>query len=307
MSNGEEQKFGPVTLAFYDGSGQEMNAEFDVLVGIKNGIDIDQSRWLKGPVISLNLEFHNGPGDRYTITVWTKGYRGTGDFVRADPAKHHIIKMLLIPSDEKLAFCSWTTLISKHPAASKFLGISPDGVSGEERYIELQRTKPAALASFLNLISALSDIDLGGKTPLDFLKMVTYDDTFAQDRFFGYADPAIIPIIKAAANEGQFDEEKNCAQFHAGSTCSYKQTTYDYSNVQLTFHERDEKIIDGIKCVKIEPDMDLYKNLLDHGLMEVIPNLSTRGLTNPVDILALRWLDAADDAEEPFDPGYTVS
>ena len=53
-------------------------------------------------------------------------------------------------------------------------------------------------------------------------------------------------------------------------------------------------------------DMDVYKDLLDHGLLELLPNLVTHGLTNPIDILALRWLDASDDEQTPFDPGYLV-
>ena len=77
--------------------------------------------------------------------------------------------------------------------------------------------------------------------------------------------------------------------------------------MQLTFHEEDVKTIGGITCVKIEPDMDLYKDILAHGLMEVIPNLSTGGLTNPIDVLALRWIDAVQSDDPLFDPGYSLS
>jgi hypothetical protein len=111
----------------------------------------------------------------------------------------------------------------------------------------------------------------------------------------------MIPMVVAGAAEGEFAEEKDPGLLHSGAILSYKQTQYDYSNVQLTFHqnEPDLKTIDNLQCVLFEPDMDLYKDLLDHGLLEVLPNLLTHGLTDTVDILSLRLLDTTDDNEPP--------
>ena len=53
--------------------------------------------------------------------------------------------------------------------------------------------------------------------------------------------------------------------------------------------------------------VDLYKDLLAHGVAEVIPNLSTHGHTNPLDVLALRWIDVVQSDAPLFDPGYTVA
>ena len=49
------------------------------------------------------------------------------------------------------------------------------------------------------------------------------------------------------------------------------------------------------------------KEIGAHGLGEVVPNLSTGGLTNPLDVLALRWIDAVQSDEPLFDPGYLLS
>jgi hypothetical protein len=77
-------------------------------------------------------------------------------------------------------------------------------------------------------------------------------------------------------------------------------------NVQLTFHEGEHREVRGVRCVKIEPDMDLYKDLAAHGLFEVLPNELTRVPTDPKAVLALRWM-AGCNAELPsFDPLYTV-
>ena len=91
-----------------------------------------------------------------------------------------------------------------------------------------------------------------------------------------------------------------------GLRAGFKQTEFDYSNVQLTFHEGDRQVIGGVECVKMEPDMDLFKELVAHGLFEVLPNACTEGLTDPLDVLALRWVDGSESDEPMFDPGYGV-
>ncbi len=218
---------------------------------------------------------------------------------------------MLIPVPTKITFRPWDELKATYPETAKFLGLGlPDEAAAQQRYNGLQSSSPASLACFMNLITAMNGIGIGGgKTPLDYLKEIEWDDKFAQDRFFGYIDPAMIPAVEAAARDGGFAEEKDPGALHPGATLSYKQTDYEYSNVQLTFHQNaaDLKVIGDVECVLFEPDMDLYKNILDHGVLEVLPNLLTHGLTDPVDILSLRWLDTTDSNEPPFDPGYTLA
>jgi hypothetical protein len=61
-----------------------------------------------------------------------------------------------------------------------------------------------------------------------------------------------------------------------------------------------------VPCIKVEPDMDMYKDLLAHALLEVLPNELTRERTDPRAIFALRWM-AGCDAEMPlFDPLYRI-
>jgi hypothetical protein len=202
-------------------------------------------------------------------------------------------------------------LKANYPKVAEFIALgSADDAAAQQHYSDLQTNSPAPLACFMNIITAMNGILIGGgKTPLDFLKQIRWDDNFAQDRFFAYIDPAVIPLIVAGAADGEFAQEQDPGLLHPGATLSYKQTEYPYSNVQLTFHQNppDTELIDGIQCVTFEPDMDLYKDFLDHGLLEVLPNLLTHGATDPVDILSLRWLDTNDAHQPPFDPGYTIT
>ena len=298
------------TIVLYDGAEQPLAEEVEVLLEVRNNHGVNRSDWVTGPVILLDLQFNDGPGDSYTVTVWVKGYRGTGDFVQANPKIHQVLKFMLIPLPTKFCFRPWSELKAGYPKVAEFLGLGlADGVSAEQNYADLQAQKPAPLACFMNLITAMDGIVIGGgKTPLDFLKAIQWDGTFAQDRFFGYIDPAMIPLVVAGAAEGEFAQEQDPGLLHPGATLSYKQVEYDYSNVQLTFHQNaaDLKKIGDLECVLFEPDMDLYKDLLNHGLLEVLPNLLTHGKTDPVDILSLRWLDTNDADQPPFDPGYML-
>jgi hypothetical protein len=299
------------TIVLYDGAEQPVAEEVEVLLEIRNNFGVNQSNWVKGPVIQLNLQYFDGPGDDYTVTVWVKGNRGTGDFVKADPKVHQVLRFMLIPVPTKIAFRPWDELKTKYPKPAQFLALGLAGdAAAQQRYADLQAAKPASLACFMNLITAMDGIGIGGgKTPLDYLKDIHWDNTFAQDRFFGYIDPAMIPAVVATAADGGFAQEQDPGALHPGATLSYKQTEYDYSNVQLTFHQNaaDLKMVGDLECVLFEPDMDLYRDLLDHGLLEVLPNLLTHGLTDPIDILSLRWLDTTDANEPPFDPGYALA
>jgi hypothetical protein len=99
---------------------------------------------------------------------------------------------------------------------------------------------------------------------------------------------------------------------HSGATESYKQTQFDVANVQLTFHGRDTAAFQDenhnlVQCVKIEPDIDYYKDLAAHGLGEVIPNAITHGLTDPKVVYSLRWIAGEREPHLPeFNPLYTV-
>src|ERR1700733_584868 len=141
------------TIVLYDGAEQPVAEEVDVLLEIRNNYGVNQSNWVKGPVVQLNLQFFDGPGDNYTVTVWVKGNRGTGDFVKADPKIHKVLKFMLIPVPTKIAFRPWAELKAKYSKATEFLSLGlPDDAAAQQRYADLQSNKPAPLACFMNLI-----------------------------------------------------------------------------------------------------------------------------------------------------------
>ena len=52
----------------------------------------------------------------------------------------------------------------------------------------------------------------------------------------------------------------------------------------------DTKLIDGVNCIMMEPDIDYYKDLAAHTLLEVISNGLSGNLTDPRQVYVLRWI-----------------
>src|SRR5947207_8976721 len=153
----------------------------------------------------------------------------------------------------------------------------------------------------------MDQIHLPQGTPLDYLKAVIWDlegdSAMARDRFYGWADPAILEQLRLAKIQKEFAD----APFglHKGATKSFKQVEFGEANVQLTFHENDKLMIDGINCVKIEPDIDYFRDTSAHLLLEVLVN-AFGSLTDPRTAYALRWIAVQRDGIPEFDPLYTI-
>ena len=113
------------------------------------------------------------------------------------------------------------------------------------------------------------------------------DSALAPDRFYAWADPAIIPQLETAKLQKEFADAPY--GLHKGATRSYKQIEFGEANVQLTFHENDRLLIDGVSCVKIEPDIDYYRDPGAHLLLEVAVN-AFGSLTDPQTVYVLRWI-----------------
>ncbi|PYU26362.1 MAG: hypothetical protein DMG30_02405 [Acidobacteria bacterium] len=295
-----------IRVNIVDGGLQPLPPTSNVLVHVRQGAtDTIPPQSIKGGAALLvnDLEFHDNFMDTYTVIAYADGYQQAGTFVAVKRDRENPITLMLVKGNATFRFQSWDDLKRDDLEAVGFLVCEGDEASARANYERVAREHPEVLASLLNLIAAMRGIKLGDASPLVYFKQILWDSTMAQDRFFGYVDPAIIPAVRAAADTGHFAEEKGCAEFHPGATCSYKQIDYDVANVQLTFHEDDTKLIDGVKCVKIEPDIDYYKDLLAHGLGEVIPNKLKHQLTNPVVVYGLRYNAEGDE----FDPGYAVA
>jgi hypothetical protein len=204
------------------------------------------------------------------------------------------------------AGASWETIQAQRPTLARVLaGGAATPEAARDRYRDLMERGPV-LACLLNITTAMEQIHLPSGTPLDYFQELIWDGAMAQDRFFGYADAKLIDQTRQAWHQGLFAPEAASFLFHPGATSSFKQVQFGEANVQLTFHEDDRRTINGLDCVKVEPDIDYYKDEGAHTIMEVIPNRATGGLTDPRQVYLLRWMAGLRAGQPGFDPLYTI-
>jgi len=278
----------------------------------------------------LPVPFFDNFGDLYTVIASAEGYENSAWYpVHVSGLVPNDLFLMFLPKGGRPHFANatWTKLMQLRPGVAAIIQRGcENSASSADKYAEVLEERPAALACFLNIMTAVADMRLpSGKCPLDYYWNISWpagdptdahwldnlDSVFKQDRFFCYVDQAILPDVRAGVGHGFSQEPDPQAWGHGGATESYKQTQFDVANVQLTFHGRDVANFVGadanpIPCVKIEPDIDYYKDVAAHALLEVIPNWITKGLTDPRAVYALRWMTTKREQMPEFDPLYTV-
>ncbi|HZT34244.1 MAG TPA: carboxypeptidase-like regulatory domain-containing protein [Bryobacteraceae bacterium] len=300
-----------ITVNVFDGSRQPIAPQVDVLITLRDARQNQVYRdYTKGFSRTIGgLPYYN-IGDNYTVVAWASGYQQAGFTpVRVSPAAPAPLDVMLLGSNATFNFSQarWDLLQTSRPEMARLLAAGlDDDAAARDRYTQLMEDRPAVLACFFNLATAMSQINLPSGTPLDYLKELIWDDTMQQDRFFAWADRNLVDQVRRAAEQGEFAPEADPAIFHTGATSSYKQVRFGEANVQLTFHEGDTRTIGGVDCVRVEPDMDYYKDLAAHALLEVLANALTGSLTDPKQVYVLRWIAGQHAGVPEFNPPYTI-
>lgn len=296
-------------LRVFDGTRQLFSAPAQFLVTITDGNQTQQVRdYFPENDITFDLPFFDNFGDNYTVVVWAKGYKQAG-FMPVTLSDQFLktLDIMLIPDHPGFSFVDarWDAAKALYP----FLGSDVDNATGAARYDNLLDKTEKSLACFLNIAEAMSQIALSQGTPLDYIKQLRWDAPYvpAQDRFYAWCDRGLIDQVKNAAAAGKFAVENNPGLFHPGATSSWKQIQFGEANVQLTFHEGDTLVIDGVDCVIVEPDIDYYQDLGAHALLEVISNALTHSLTDPTEVYVLRWIAGRTAGIPEFAPLYTIT
>lgn len=296
-----------LTINAYDGTRNLLSQGVSILFRIfdENQKAIVTKEVANPSVRFTELPFYDNFGDNYRVVIYADGYYSAGFVpVPLSPAKPVTLDLVLLPKKNKFDFtkAGWDSMKAVYP----FLASGANDADGAARYTNLVQNKPKALASLLNLCTAMGQIFLSTGTPLNYIKQVIWDDTLSQDRFFAYCDPRLLDLVKSAAQQGEFEPEFGSGFFHPGATASWKQVQFGEANVQLTFHEGTKETIDGVDCIVVEPDIDYYKDIGAHGLLEVLPNKLSGGLTDPESVYALRWIAGRRAGIPEFNPPYTI-
>jgi hypothetical protein len=290
----------------FDGSRQPIAADQKILFTITDGNarQLVRDSYRSGTI--FDVPFYDNFGDNYTVLAFLDGYDQAGFTpVKCSPQAPQSVDLMLLKKNSGFNFTSDLATVNPQLASLVAHGAA-DAAAAHDRYTQLMESRPAVLACLLNITTAMSTIHLPVGTALQYFKELIWDDTMAQDRFYAYADPALYDQVKLAAQQGTFSRELGFAAFHKGATDSYKQIQFGEANVQLTFHANETKVIDGVQCVKMEPDIDYFKDLLSHALLEVIVNGISGNLTDPRQVYVLRWIAGRHAGVPEFNPPYVI-
>jgi hypothetical protein len=297
-----------VTVNIFDGTRQLIKAGTSILITVIDGAQNQLYRdYVSGPTLVLQLPIHNNFADNYSIIAFASGYEQAGfQPVTVGPHAPQTLDLMLLAKDGDFHFAhaQWPDLLAQRPKIAQIFAAST--ADPATAYSQLMETHADRLACLLNITTAMQQISLPTGTPIDYFK--TFDLPALQpDRIFGYADAALVTQVKLAAQQGEFDTEPAIdLSLHGDATSSFKQIQFGEANVQLTFHEKNTKTIDGVECVYVEPDIDYYKDPGAHLLLEVIPNALTGTLSNPRVVYVLRWIAGQHAGIPNFDPLYTI-
>jgi hypothetical protein len=300
---------GRIMVNVFDGARQLIAPGTELLLTIKDGNQNQISRnFYQNPsTFFTGLPIFNNFGDDYTVLASSDDYKDAGFFpVHVAPNVDQIADLMLVPKQDSLNFsgASWQKLGQVRPSFQSFFAKgAADAAAAQQRYGDLEETQEGELlACLLNITTAMSQILLPQGNALQYLKMIAWD-RIAQDRFFAFADPALVDQVKLAVGHGEFAPASYA--LHPGATSSYKQIQFGEANVQLTFHENDRQDVDGQTCILVEPDMDYYRDLGAHFILEVVVN-AFGSLTDPRAVYVLRWIAGRRAGLAEFDPLYTI-
>lgn len=308
---------GSVVLNVFDGNRRLVAPGTKLLVRIIDGNQkFIVDRYYDGPSIRFDgLPFYNNFGDNYTIIVWTDGYKQAGFTpvkISNKPEETPTLDLMLLPSKYSVDFSDASFAALK--AANSpiyFLLLSGDTeAAAETRWKALMKDDPLTALCILNIATALNESRLASGSPLlPFVRRVIFDaksvNKPSQSRFFGYADRRLKESLDLEVKRGTWHADPGSFVFHPGSTSSFREKRFGEANMQVTFYENDIVTIDGVVCVKVEIDIDYYRDPAAHAILEVLPHLLTGGASDPITVYQLRWI-AGRRSGNDFLPPYRI-
>jgi hypothetical protein len=301
-----------IKLKIYDGARKPFTEKQSILLRVHNGQTTNSftktmnTKSLNEGEVILNVDFFDNFADHYTVLVSADDYRDAGFFpVKVSPRAAQELSLMLVPSNPAFQFDPWDVITANHPKISQFLSLTPPARGAENNYGKTVKDHPKETACLLNLATAMSQISLANGTPLDYFRSIEWA-TLAPDRFFGYVLPELVSQVRAAVPKKLFAPELDPSFFHGDATSSFKEIRFGEANVQLTFHEKDQKTIGDDTCVRVESDIDYFKDLGAHAILEVVFNHITNSMTDPAQVYTLRWIAGKETGVPEFDPPYRL-
>src|SRR5713226_4858777 len=165
-----------MVVTVYDGSRQPIQGK-DFLIRIFDGFQNKLFDDFKpAPTTVFRLPYRDNLQDNCTVLATGDGYVDAGFTpVKLSLKAVAMVDLMLLPDKANFKFVTWDGLKTTAPLISAFLSTGSSDPEARANYDRLRQAKPAALASLLNLATAMKTIQLPAKTPLDYFKEVLWD------------------------------------------------------------------------------------------------------------------------------------
>src|SRR5215471_19024863 len=165
-----------MVVTLYDGTRQPIqggNFLIRIFDGFQNQLFDD---FRPAPTTVFHLRFHDNLQDNCQVLASGHGVVGAGFSPVAISLKAvAIVDLMLLRSDGDFKFQKWADLKTSDPALATFIAVGSSDSDGKAHYEDLEDDKPEALASLLNLGTAMKTIQLPSGTPIDYFKAIDWD------------------------------------------------------------------------------------------------------------------------------------
>lgn len=272
-----------LTVRLFDGSRELLSGDRDALISIFAGNRQLYCDFQPSP--QAEFQFHKP--ETLRVLAHVKHYRDSGfsPVPLANGGETTLDLMLLARGGSfRFAQARWHKLKAEWRA---FLG-------PRAHYQETLETRPVALATMLNVLAASEALGV-----IPHFRSIEWN-TIRNDRFYCWMDEALVDFV--TSHPERFAPSP--AVSHPGATRTFKQTDFNEANLQFSLHENAKPPAGLEGTVRVECDMDYYKDKGAHFLLEVLPNRLSGSRTNPALVYMLRWMAGRRAGGPEFAPPY---
>ncbi len=169
-----------MVVTVFDGTRQPIQGgEFRIRIldGFQNMLF---DNYAPGPAKVFRLPYRDNLQDNCTVLVTADEHVDAGFTpLKLSTAAVALVDLMLLPDSTTFQFLAWDDLKEADSTVASFIGLGCSDTEAQAHYDYLRQSKPPALASLLNLTTAMKAIQLPSRTPLDYFKSILWDESLA--------------------------------------------------------------------------------------------------------------------------------
>ena len=294
-------------IELYDAARERVAPTFESRITLINGaLKIVRQERIVGQALEVPVEVTNGPIDNYSVHVSAAHCHDTWFHpVNIGRIGNRPVSLMMLPRKTRYRFEEWESLSGE---LRDFFSRDPGSEGeGRDRYNDLldgPERQQDILGAFHNFTTALTGIRLEGRTAFSYFRKLIWNGEKppAGDRIYAVAHRDIGDALERGRKRKEWATASTA--FHPGATKSYKEKSYGEGNLQISIYGKDD--VGEKDFVRVEVDIDYYRDALSHALLELVPNKLAERTTDPKMGYRLRWIAMRNISGVGFDPPYIL-